>query len=233
MKKENFVVSAESRKDQGKGASRRLRHTGKVPAVLYGGGEAPVSLSLSLNEMGKHLKTEAFYSHLLTLNLDGSTQQVVLKDLQRHPVRGEAIHVDFLRVRADKELRMQVPFHFIGTDVAPGVKIGGGVIEHILSQIEVQCLPKHLPEFIEIDLSAMELGDTLHLSQLKLGEGVSLTQLNHGNDLAVVSLHLPRVVEEEPAAAPVAAEVPATAQKAPAAGAPAAAAGKKDDKKKK
>jgi large subunit ribosomal protein L25 len=232
MKKENFVVSAESRNDQGKGASRRLRLTGQVPAVLYGGGEAPVSLSLSLNEIGKRLKVEAFYSHLLTLELGGTTQTVVLKDLQRHPVRGEPIHIDFLRVRADKELRMQVPLHFVGGDVAPGVKIGGGVLETILSQVEVECLPKDLPEFIKVDLSAMELGDALHLSQLQLGDGVALTQLKHENDLAVVTLHLPRVVEEEPvAAAEGSAEVPATSQKAPAAG--AAPAAKKDEKKKK
>ncbi len=228
--KENFVVNAASRKDQGKGASRRLRHEGKVPAIVYGGKADPVSVTVSLNEMSKHLKTEAFYSHLLTLNLDGKTEQVVLKDLQRHPVTGYALHVDFQRVLADKLLRMQVPLHFKGGDVAPGVKIGGGIVEHILNQVEVECLPKDLPEFIEVDLSAMEVNDSIHLSQLKLPAGVVLQQLKHGNDLSVVAVHLPRAaVEEEPAAAPASAEVPATAQKAPAAGADAA---KKDDKKK-
>ncbi len=228
--KENFVVNAESRKDQGKGASRRLRHEGKVPAIVYGGKSEPVSLTVSLNEMSKHLNVEAFYSHLLSLNIEGKSEQVVLKDLQRHPVTGYAMHVDFQRVLADKLLRMQVPLHFKGGDVAPGVKIGGGVVEHILNQVEVECLPKDLPEYIEVDLSAMEVNDSIHLSGLKLPEGVTLQQLKHGNDLSVVAIHLPRVtVEEEPAAAAPSADVPASAQKAPAA---AADAGKKDEKKK-
>ncbi|HEY0975090.1 MAG TPA: 50S ribosomal protein L25/general stress protein Ctc [Solimonas sp.] len=226
--KENFTVNAESRKDQGKGASRRLRHEGKVPAIVYGGKSEPVSVTVSLNEMSKHLKTEAFYSHLLTLNLDGKSEQVVLKDLQRHPVSGYAVHVDFQRVLADQALRMQVPLHFKGADVAPGVKIGGGMVEHLLNQVEVECLPKDLPEFLEVDLSALEVNESVHLSQLTLPAGVVLTLLKHGHDQAVVAIHLPRAaVEEEPAAAP-AAEVPASAQKAPA----AADAAKKDEKKK-
>lgn len=215
--KDSFVVVAESRADRGKGASRRLRHQGKVPAIVYGGKSGPASLTVSLNEMGKHLQVEAFYSHLLTLNIDGKSEQVVLKDLQRHPVTGYAMHVDFQRVEADKLLRMQVPLHFKGGDVAPGVKIGGGVVEHILNQVEVECLPKDLPEFIAVDLSAMEVGQSIHLSQLNLGEGVVLQQLKHGNDLPVVAVNLPRAVAEEPA--PAAAEAPA-------------ADAKKDEKKK-
>ena len=231
--KENFVINAEPRTMQGTGASRRLRRTGKVPAILYGGQEAAQSLSVVHNELWNHLKTEAFYSHILTLKVDGAEQQVVLKDMLRHPVHNTVMHLDLQRVRADVALRMHVPLHFKGAEIAPGVKTGGGIVEHHLNQVEVECLPKYLPEFIEVDLSALNVNDTVHLSQLKLGEGVVLVQLKHDNDQSVASVHLPRAAVEEVVAtdAPVAAEVPASAQKAPEAAA-AAAAGKKDDKKK-
>ncbi|MEC9362159.1 MAG: 50S ribosomal protein L25/general stress protein Ctc [Pseudomonadota bacterium] len=217
--KENFVVIAESRADQGKGASRRLRREGKIPAIVYGGGETPTSVSLSANEMGKHLKVEAFYSHLLTLKLDGTEQQVVLKDLQRHPVSGYATHADFQRVQADKLLRMHVPLHFKGETVAPGVKTGGGIVEHHLNQVEVECLPKDLPEYIEVDLSSMQVNESIHLSELTLPQGVTLLELKHDNDQSVVSIHLPRAAIEE--------EAPAA--DAPAEG--AAADAKKEEKK--
>jgi len=226
--KENFVVNAEARADHGKSASRRLRHQGKVPAIIYGGTEKPVAVSVSLNEMGKHLKVEAFYSHLLTLEMGGNTQQVVLKDLHRHPVTGLAMHADFQRVLADQLLRMHVPLHFKGADIAPGVKTGGGIVEHILNQVEVECLPKNLPEFIEVDLTSLEVNESIHLSQLTLPEGVTLMQLKHDNDQAVVAIHLPRAAVEEATATPEAAE-PA-ADGTAAAAAPAAA--KKDEKKK-
>jgi large subunit ribosomal protein L25 len=233
--KENFVVVAESRAAQGTGASRRLRRTGKVPAILYGGKDEPKAISVDHNELWKHLKTEAFYSHILTLKLDGKDQQVVLKDLMRHPVKDSIMHLDLQRVLADVLLRMHVPLHFKNAEIAPGVKTGGGIVEHHLNQVEVECLPKNLPEYIEVDLANLDVNDTVHLSQLKLSEGVALVQLKHGNDQSVASIHLPRVVvEEEPVAAPVAAEVPASAQKAPEAGAAPAAGkdAKKDDKKK-
>lgn len=225
--KENFVVNAEPRADQGKGASRRLRREGKVPAIVYGGSDQPVSLAVSGNEMFKHLKVEAFYSHLLTLKVGEQSQQVVLKDLQRHPVTGYAIHVDFQRVLADKALRMHVPLHFKGADIAPGVKTGGGIVEHQLNQVEVECLPRDLPEYIEVDLSALNVNESVHLSQLKLPEGVALVQLKHGNDQSVASVHLPRAAVEE--------EVAPAAEAAPAEGAAAAAPAadaKKDEKKK-
>ncbi|PPE73479.1 50S ribosomal protein L25 [Solimonas fluminis] len=230
--KQNFTVIAETRADEGKGASRRLRREGKVPAVLYGGKDKAQSIAVSHNEMWKSLKVEAFYSHILTLTLDGQSQQVVLKALQRHPVDETLIHIDFQRILADQILRRAVPLHFKGADVAPGVKIGGGIVEHHLNQVDVECLPKDLPEFLEIDLSGLELNDVVHLSQIKLPEGVSLAELKHGNDQSVVVIHLPRAAkEEEVAAAPAAAEVPAANQKAPdakaAAAAPKAAAPKK------
>ncbi len=189
---ENFVVIAEARADQGKGASRRLRRAGNIPAIIYGGTEAPQAISVSANEMGKHLKIEAFYSHILQMKVDGTEQQVVLKDLQRHPVTGLAIHADFLRVQAGHMLTVHVPLHFKGETIAPGVKTGGGIVEHHTNQVDVECLPKDLPEFIEIDLSNMQVNDSIHLSQLTLPAGVTLVELKHGNDAPVVSIHKPR-----------------------------------------
>lgn len=229
--KESFVVNAQTRTVEGTGASRRLRRSGQVPAIVYGGKDKPVVIQVDGNEMWKHLQVEAFYSHILTLKLDGADQQVVLKDLQRHPVTEHPLHVDFQRILADVAIRMQVPLHFKGADVAPGIKIGGGVVEHYVNTVVVECLPKHLPEFIEVDLSGLELNQSVHLSQLPLSEGVSLVELKFGKDATVVAIHAPRAVEEEATAAPASAEVPASAQKAPAEAAKADA-GKKDDKKK-
>ncbi len=195
--KENFVVVAESRADQGKGASRRLRRLGKIPAIVYGGTAAPESITLSSNEMFKHLKVEAFYSHILTMNIGGTEQQVVLKDLHRHPVSGLAMHADFQRVDANHVLHMHVPLHFKGEAIAPGVKTGGGIVEHHLNQVVIECLPKDLPEFIEVDLTNLNLNESIHLSQLALKDGVTLTELKHGNDQPVVSIHLPRGAIEE------------------------------------
>jgi large subunit ribosomal protein L25 len=232
--KESFVVSAEVRADQGKGASRRLRHAGQVPAIVYGGKGQADAITISLNEISKHLKIEAFFSHILTLNVAGKEQQVVLKDLQRHPVTNNAMHVDFLRVLADVAIRMQVPLHFKGAEVAPGIKTGGGIVEHHMIHVEVECLPKNLPEFIEVDLSALNVNEAVHLSQLTLPADVVIVELKHGNDKSVAAIHLPRAAVEETVVATeaVSAEVPASAQKAPEA-APAAAAGAKKDEKKK
>jgi large subunit ribosomal protein L25 len=224
----NFVVNAEARNDQGKGASRRLRHEGKVPAVLYGGSDAPVSLSLVANDLKNHLKHEAFYNAILKLNIDGKEQQVVLKDLQRHPLRQDHIlHLDLYRIVADKPLRRHVPLHLTGYEGAPGIKLEGGKLEHLHNEIEVECLPKHLPEFIEVDCSAMKLDETIHLSQLTLPEGVQSVSLLRGKDDGVVAIHAPKKAAEEPVAE-VAAEVPAANQKAAdAKGAAAAAPAKK------
>jgi len=230
--KEAFVVEAEVRSTHGKGASRRLRREGKVPAILYGGKGEPQSITVDHNELSKQLKVEAFYSHILTVKIGGNTEQAVLKDLHRHPVRDEIMHMDLQRVLADQLLRMHVPLHFKGAEIAPGVKTGGGIIEHHLIQVEVECLPKDLPEFIEVDLSGLNVNEAVHLSQLKLSAGVALVELKHDNDVSVAAVHLPRaaVAEETPAEAP-SAEVPATAQKAPEAKAEGGDA-KKDEKKK-
>lgn len=198
---ETFVIEAELRTEQGTGASRRLRHAGIVPGIVYGGAEAPQMISVSHNELWKHLKHEAFYSHILTLSVGGAEQKVVLKDLHRHPVREEIMHLDLQRVMADVAIRMHVPLHFKGDDVAPGVKTGGGMLEHLLNDIEIECLPSKLPEFIEVDCSTLNTGDSVHLSNLKLPEGVVSVELKHGNDSAVVSLHPPRGGADEEEAA--------------------------------
>jgi large subunit ribosomal protein L25 len=228
--RETFVIDAVARSEQGTGASRRLRRTGMVPAIVYGGKKEPQSIAVNHNELWKHLKHESFYSHILTLKLGDESEQVVLKDLHRHPVRDEVMHMDLQRVLADVAIRIRVPLHFKGADIAPGVKTSGGMMEHLLNEVEVECLPRFLPEFIEVDVSGLNLHDSIHLSQLPLSEGVTLVELKHGNDEAVVAVHLPRAARaEEEAAAATPAEVPAANQKAPEAKAEPA---KKDEKKK-
>ncbi len=189
-----FVLTAEPRTEQGKGASRRLRREGKVPAILYGAGKDPVPLSVNHNELLKQLENEAFYSHILTVELDGKTEQAVLKDLQRHPAKPFILHLDLMRVSAGEKIRVNVPLHFVGEDVAPGVKIGGGIVTHAVTEVEISCLPKDLPEYIEVDLSALELGESLHLSDLKLPPGVELVQLLQGeeHDVAVAAIQATR-----------------------------------------
>ncbi|MGB0955540.1 MAG: 50S ribosomal protein L25/general stress protein Ctc [Panacagrimonas sp.] len=190
--KQEFVVMAEPRTVQGTGASRRLRHAGKVPAIVYGAKKDPEMITLDHNELWKNLKHEAFYSNVLTLKVGESSQDVVLKDLHRHPVREQVLHVDLQRVQSDVALRMRIPLHFKGEDIAPGVKTGGGMLEHLMNDVEVECLPKHLPQFIEVDVTQMQVGESIHLSQLSIPEGVSLIELKHDNDAAVVAIHLPR-----------------------------------------
>ena len=203
-----FEVQAELRTDLGKGASRRLRHAGLVPAVMYGTGTEPVSLQVDHNKFLRHLSEPAFYAHILTVVIDGKENQVVLKDLQRHPASDVRImHADFLRIDPKKAMTMTVQIHFIGDEDAPGVKAGGQV-SHLMSDVEISCLPKDLPEFISIDTSALELDASIHLSEIALPEGVTLTALSHAKseelaegerssyDQAVVSIHTPRIATE-------------------------------------
>jgi len=184
-----FVVKAEARADQGKGASRRLRHEGLVPAIIYGADKDPVAISVNHNEFVKHLEDEAFYSHVLTIDVAGSKEKAILKDLQRHPAKPIVMHADFLRIDEKSALRVHVPVHFVGEDMAPGIK-AGGVLTHNMNDVEVQCLPKDLPEFIEADVSAMEIGQSIHLSELKLPKGVDLVELMHGegHDQAIATM---------------------------------------------
>ena len=206
-----FELSAKTREAFGTGASRRLRRLeNRVPAILYGAGEPPMSLSFDHNQLLRSLENEAFYSHILTIDLDGQKQKAVLKDLQRHPYKPRIVHLDLLRVTAKEKITMSVPLHFEGEETAPGVKDGGGVMARLLNNVEVRCLPDALPEFINVDVSKLGLDEAIHLSQLPLPEGVELIALSHDDDRPVVNIQIPRaVVEEESTAAPESAEVPA------------------------
>ncbi len=194
-----FELIAEPRQDVGKGASRRLRRTGRVPAVLYGGNKAPESLSLDHNEIVKQLKHEGFYSHILNISVGSRKESAILKDLQRHPYKPTILHMDLQRVSADEAIRVHVPLHFINEQTAKGVKQEGGVVSHLMIDVEVACLPKDLPEFIEVDLSDLGLGESIHLSELKLPEGVEVVALTHGAeyDVPVANIHHARRAAEE------------------------------------
>lgn len=197
-----FELSAEKRECYGKRANRRLRRLeNKVPAIVYGGGKASQALMLNHDEAIVALQEEAFYSHILTVNVGEDKEQVVLKAVQRHPYKNKVSHLDFLRVKSGEKLTMQVPLHFIGEDVAPGVEQQAGVVNHHLNDVEIRCLPKDLPEFIEVDLSNMALDQVLHLSDLKLPVGVELTALSAAepNDEAVIAIHLSKVTNEDTA----------------------------------
>jgi large subunit ribosomal protein L25 len=205
----SFELNAEPRTDTGKGASRRLRHAGKVPAIMYGGNKEPESLTLDHNEVIRNLEHEAFYSHILTIKVGGTSTRAVMRDLQRHPSKPFVQHMDLMRVSESEKLRMNVPLHFIGEEIAPGVK-AGGMVSHEIIEVEVECLPKDLPEYIEVDVSGLDVGDSLHLSDLVMPAGAILLELarGEGHDLGVVSIHAKRgaeEVEEEAAAAPEAA----------------------------
>ena len=190
----DFTLNAEVRSDLGKGASRRLRRLAAlVPAVVYGGDKAPESISMLAKEVAKLLENEAAYSHIIELNVGGTKQNVVIKALQRHPAKGHVMHADFVRVVAGQKLTAVVPVHFIN-EAAPVKK--GGEISHVTSEIEVSCLPKDLPEFIEVDLADAEVGTIIHLSDLKAPKGVEFVALAHGDDKAVANVHAPRVAPE-------------------------------------
>lgn len=188
-----FEISAQSRNVKGKGASRRLRRTAdQVPGIVYGAGQESTCIMINHDYLLKALEHEAFYSHILTLKIDGKTEKVVLKDLQRHPFKPRILHLDLMRVNANESITMRVPLHFVGDDVAPGVKIGGGLVAHLINDVEVRCLPGDLPEFIEVDMANVELDQILHLSDLSLPKGVELVALAHDDNLPVASIHLPR-----------------------------------------
>ena len=177
-----YVLQAQARELQGKGASRRLRNQGLVPAVVYGAGQDAQSISLRHNEMIRNLQEEAFYSQIITVDFGDRKEQVVLRDLQRHPAKPIVMHVDLQRIKDDEEINVHVSLHFLNEENSKGVKEQGAVISHNLTEVEISCLPKFLPEFIEVDLIDIEKGQILHMSDLKLPEGVSLTQLALGED---------------------------------------------------
>ncbi|MBB5209097.1 50S ribosomal protein L25/general stress protein Ctc [Chiayiivirga flava] len=216
-------IKVARRDDQGKGASRRLRRQDKVPAVVYGGDLGPVSIELEHNDVWLASQHEWFYAAILDLSLNGDVQKVLLRDMQRHPAKPRIMHLDFQRVNENQALRVSVPLHFLNQDTSPAGKTSGVVVMHELNEVEISCLPKDLPEFIEVDLAQIKEGDVIHLSELKLPKGVEIPALNFGkeHDIAVVIAR--QIKEEEEPEAEVAAEVPATKQPAPKA-APGAAA---------
>ena len=201
--------NANKRDGQGTGASRRLRRTGRVPGILYGGTDKPQQIDIDHNELFQLLRKEAFYSSVLNVNLDGKKEMCLLRDVQRHPYRPVILHADFQRVDATKKLHQKVPLHFINADVSPGVKLSGGMVQHVMTDLDVRCLAKDLPAFIEVDLMDMTAGHSLHVSHLKLPAGVEAV-LHKGEDPVVATILIrggkaeEEVVEVEaaPAAAP-------------------------------
>jgi large subunit ribosomal protein L25 len=194
-----FVIEASSRADLGKGASRRLRRLNdSIPAVIYGGDKAPVSISLDHGKLLHAVENEAFFTSILTLKVDGVAESVIVKDLQRHPAKPRILHADFQRVSADHQLHVKVPLHFLNEATCVGVKQGGGKVLHQLTELEVSCLPKDLPEFIEVDVQNLNVGETLHIADLKLPQGVSSISLSHGEsgNLPVVSVIVIKGSEE-------------------------------------
>jgi large subunit ribosomal protein L25 len=198
-------VIVSKRDVQGKGASRRLRRTGKTPGVIYGGNKPAVSIELDHNALFYALKREAFHASVLTLVMDGETESVLLRDYQMHPFRMEVQHIDFQRVDATHKIHVKVPLHFINADVAPGVKLASGIVTHIMTELDVTCLAASLPEFIEVDLANLQAGHSVHVSELTLPSGVELAGVHKGDDPAVATITVPRgavadAAEAEPAA---------------------------------
>jgi large subunit ribosomal protein L25 len=248
----SYTIGADFRDTQGKGASRRLRRSGKVPAILYGGHRDPRNLILDQQNLLTMIGDERFYSSIVQLKVGDEAQAAIVKDIQMHPARNVVVHVDLQRVVENEKIRIHVPIHFLNENTSPGVKLEGGVVSHMRADVEISCLPKDLPEFLELDAGEMTLNDTKFLTDIKLPPGVAIPELTHGRNAPVISIHAPRAEEPEPTAVDAAAAaavpgaegaaaapgaVPGAAPGAPgaapaAAGAPAAdaAAGKKDEK---
>ncbi|MDA0706061.1 MAG: 50S ribosomal protein L25/general stress protein Ctc [Proteobacteria bacterium] len=209
---EKFVLIAEPRDDKGKGASRRLRHEGRVPAILYGGGREPRALTFDHNKLSHQMQSESFYSSILSIQVGDASQAAIVKDVQRHPVRDAIVHIDLQRILEDQEIRMHVPIHFINEDIAVGVKIGGGSVSRLLTDVEVVCLPRYLPEYFEVDIATLDVDQMLHLSDLKIPEGVEIPELAQGpeHNHPIVAIHIIKaaVIEEDVQAAVAGAEVP-------------------------
>ncbi len=227
-------ITAIGRKDEGKGASRRLRHAAQVPAIVYGGDAAPQSIQLEHEKTWLASQNEWFYAAILDLEVDGKVEQVLLRDMQRHPYRQQIMHLDFQRIRAGEAIRVAVPLHFLNEDESPAGKAADVVIGHEHNEVQISCMPKDLPEYLEVDLSELKLGDTVHLSDIKLPEGVEIPELKLGkeHDVAIVVARHGRV-EEEPVEGEEAvdgAEVPASKVSDTDADEPEAGEGQEADK---
>ncbi|OGI38519.1 MAG: 50S ribosomal protein L25/general stress protein Ctc [Candidatus Muproteobacteria bacterium RBG_16_62_13] len=214
-----FELTAEPRAEQGKGASRRLRHAGRVPAILYGAGKPPQMVTLDHNSMLRNLENERFHTAIMDIKVGNDTDQAILRDWQMHPFKPQVLHIDLQRISATEKLHMRIPLHFTGADVAPGVKQDGGIVAHLMTDVDITCLPKDLPEFLTVDLSHLQLNQSVHLSDIKLPEGVGITSLAHGGtDLAVAAINIIREEVVEVPVAVVPAEGEAAAAAAPAEG---------------
>ena len=189
-------IKANERVAKGTGASRRLRHSGITPGILYGNNKDAKSIEINAKDLSLQFRKEVFHSSILTLDLDGQKEAVILRDYQLDPVSSNLLHIDLQRINENQKLHVKVPFHFVNEETAPGVKIEGGIISHIMTEVDIACLPKDLPQFIEVDLAELGLGESIHLSQIKIADGIELTPLTHGNDAAVTSITKPRVVVE-------------------------------------
>ncbi len=194
-------ISADKRTLQGKGASRRLRGSGKVPAIIYGGERDAQSIEMDHNDLFHKLKLEAFHASVLSLSVAGKSEQVLLRDIQMHPFKQQVLHVDFQRVDQNKKIHMKVPLHFINAEISPGVKTSGGIVTHILTEVDIGCLPKDLPEFISVDLAELTAGHTLHLSDLVLPAGVEIVALAKGENSPVATIVIPRSALSDEASA--------------------------------
>lgn len=192
-------ISADKRTLQGKGASRRLRGSGKIPAIIYGGDQAAQPIEMDHKDLFYNLKTEAFHASILSLNLAGKKEQVLLRDIQMHPFKQQVLHVDFQRVDQNKKIHMKVPLHFINAEISPGVKTSGGIVSHILTEVDISCLPADLPEYISVDLAELTAGHTLHLSDLVLPQGIEIIALTKGDNSPVATIVIPRSVLSEEA----------------------------------
>jgi large subunit ribosomal protein L25 len=232
----NIEFTAFARNTEGRGASRRMRRAGKAPGIVYGGPVAPTPIELDHNALFHALRNEAFHSSILTMKLDGAATKVLLRDVQMHPFRNEILHVDFQRVDENRKIHMKIPLHFVNGEVSPAVKVSSAIISHVVAELDISCLPKDLPEFIEVDLTELDVGHSIHVSALKLPPGVAVVSRGK-TDPVVATAIVPRAqveTEEETAAAAEAVAAAAAAAAAPVEGEgkPAAkGAEKKEDKK--
>ena len=203
--KKTFTIKAAVRSDLGKGASRRLRRTDQVPGVVYGADKAPTSIMIAHNHLLRLLENESFYTQILELDTDSKKEYVVLRDLQRHHYKPRIMHIDLQRVNENEKVAVNIPLHFSGAELSPAIKLSGGLVSRLMQDIEVSCLPKDLPEFIAVDLSKLEINQTIHLSDLVLNSDVEFVSLAHGEDKPVATAYMLRAAEEVASvAAPVA-----------------------------
>ena len=195
---EEFNLIAEMRDDQGKGASRRLRRQGKVPAIIYGAGREPRSLMFDHNKVLQQLEDPSFYSSILNIKVGDKSRAAIVKDIQRHPAKRRILHIDLQRIVEDEKIKMQIPIHYLGEEEAVGVKLGGGTVSKLMTELEISCLPKDLPEFLEVDISELELDQMLNVSDIKLPEGTEITELLIEQNPAIVSIQeIKEIIEED------------------------------------